>query len=113
MGAIAIGSVASRVPTEAVLPKEGAKEATKPSLLPAPTEPSQFAKMLHGMGQEITNGEQMVHAALHSAGSDIGPTELLALQAGIYRYTETIDLASKLIDHATSGLKTVVQGSGQ
>ena len=113
MGASAIGPAAVRVSSEALLPKETAKDASKPSLLPAPTEPSPFAKVLHGMGQEITSGEQMIHAALHSGGSDIGPSELLALQAGIYRYTETIDLASKLIDHATGGLKTVVQGSGQ
>ena len=43
-------------------------------------------------------------------GHDLGPSELLALQAGVYRYSETVDLASKLIDRATSGVKTVIQG---
>jgi hypothetical protein len=35
---------------------------------------------------------------------------LLALQAGIYRYGETIDLAARLVDKASSSVKTVVQG---
>ncbi|MGA2451612.1 MAG: hypothetical protein ABTD50_23385 [Polyangiaceae bacterium] len=44
-----------------------------------------------------------------SAGGDLGPGELIALQAGVFRYSEVVDLSSRLIDHATSGLKTVLQ----
>ena len=40
----------------------------------------------------------------------VDPTSLLALQAGIYRYGETMDLAARLVDKASSGVKTVVQG---
>jgi hypothetical protein len=35
---------------------------------------------------------------------------LLALQAGIYRYGETIDLAAQLVEKASTAVKTVVQG---
>jgi len=35
---------------------------------------------------------------------------LLALQAGIYRYGETIDLAAKLVDKAGTDVRTVLQG---
>jgi hypothetical protein len=43
-------------------------------------------------------------------GKDLGPGDLLALQAGVYRYSEAVDLSAKLIDRATSGVKTVLQG---
>ncbi len=46
-------------------------------------------------------------------GRDLGPAELIALQAGVYRYSEAIDLASHLVNRATNGVKTVIQGSGQ
>jgi hypothetical protein len=50
----------------------------------------------------------MVGRALH--GGDLGPAELLALQAGVYRYSEAVDLSAKLVDRAANGVKTVIQG---
>ena len=38
------------------------------------------------------------------------PQSLLALQAGVYRYGESLHLAAPLIDKASSAVKTVVQG---
>jgi hypothetical protein len=82
---------------------------------PRPDEPSPFAQLLHGIGRALTSGEATMHHALHAAhgGHDMGPAELIALQAGVYRYSEAIDLASHLIDRTTNGVKTVIQGSGQ
>ena len=74
--------------------------------------PSPFAQLLHGIGRQITAGEATMRSAVGSA-RDMGPAELIALQAGVYRYSEAIDLASHLVDRATSGVKTVIQGSGQ
>jgi hypothetical protein len=53
-----------------------------------------------------------MHSAVDAthAGSSIAPADLIALQAGVYRYSETVDLASRLIDRATSSVKTVLQG---
>ena len=78
-------------------------------------EPSPFARMLEGLGREVNSGERMVRGAIAAgrSGQDLGPSELLALQAGVYRYGEAVDLASKLIDRASSGLKTVINGGGQ
>jgi hypothetical protein len=73
-------------------------------------EPSLFHKMLHGIGHEVERGEATVRGALHSGGA-MGTAELLALQAGVYRYSEAVDLAAKLVDRASSAVKTVVQGS--
>jgi len=78
-------------------------------------EPSPFARMLEGLGREVSSGERMMRGAIAAgrSGQDVGPSELLALQAGVYRYSEAVDLASKLIDRASSGLKTVINGGGQ
>ncbi len=108
-----VAHVAVRVASESRLSETPQAAKAPVSAHPADAEPSQFARMVHGIGREINTGEAMVHAALNSGGSNLGATELLALQAGMYRYSESIDLASRLVDHATSSLKTVIQGSGQ
>jgi hypothetical protein len=72
-------------------------------------EPSTFQRLLHGIGREVERGESTVRQALHAGGA-MGAPELLALQAGVYRYSESVDLAAKLVDRASSGLKTIVQG---
>jgi len=78
---------------------------------PDPAEgPSPFARILQGLGREVDHGEKVVRRAVQGGGKDLGPAELLALQAGVYRYSEAVDLSAKLIDRATSGLKTVLQG---
>ncbi|MDB4943582.1 MAG: hypothetical protein JWP97_3116 [Labilithrix sp.] len=73
-------------------------------------EPSPFAKVLRNLGKQVDQGEKAVHRAVDGGGKDLGPSELLALQAGVYRYSEAVDLTAKLIDRATSGVKTVLQG---
>ena len=76
---------------------------------PCPAEPSPFARILRGLGREVDRGEHVVNRAMHGR-QDLSPTELLALQAGVYRYSEAVDLSAKLIDRASSGVKTVLQG---
>jgi hypothetical protein len=80
---------------------------------PHPVEeegPSPFARVLRSLGREVDHGERVVRRAINGGGKDLGPGELLALQAGVYRYSEAVDLSAKLIDRATSGVKTVLQG---
>ena len=81
------------------------------ALTPAdpPAEPSPFAKMLAGLGRECDRGERLVERAIGS-GKELGNVELLALQAGVYRYSEAVDLSAKLVDRASNGVKTVLQG---
>jgi len=75
-------------------------------------EPSAFARLLSGLGREMQRGEHTVQGAIAASkgGRDLGPAELLALQAGVYRYGEAVDLAAKLVDRAATGVKTVIQG---
>ncbi len=72
-------------------------------------EPSPFQRLLRGIGREVERGESTVRRAIQAGGA-MGAPELLALQAGVYRYSESVDLAAKLVDRASSGVKTVVQG---
>ena len=83
-----------------------------PASTPRESEPSPFARILRGLGREVDRGETMVRRAIGGGGAagELGPTELLALQAGVYRYSEAVDLSAKLVDRATSGVKTVIQG---
>jgi hypothetical protein len=39
----------------------------------------------------------------------MSPEALIALQAGIYRYSEAVDLVTKLVDRATQAVKTTLQ----
>jgi hypothetical protein len=101
-------------PPGATAPKPPAQEG---SSLPAseaagPRATSPFALLVRGLGREVQRGEVVMRGALQAsgAGGALAPAELIALQAGVYRYSEAVDLAAKLIDHATSGLKTIVQG---
>lgn len=74
--------------------------------------PSAFARLVRGLSGEADRGEASVRRVLDAGrrGVPLDPTSLLALQAGIYRYGETMDLAARLVDKASSGVKTVVQG---
>lgn len=97
----------SPTPSAASRPAASTASAAK-----ADGEPSPFAKLLAGLGNEVNRGEAMVRGAIAAtrAGHDLGAGELLALQAGVYRYSEAVDLAAKLVDRASSGVKTVLQG---
>lgn len=93
-----------------VVPSPPSASASPAAAAAPPTEgPSPFARILHGLGREADRGEALVQSALRGGGST-DASDLLRLQAGVYRYTESIDLATKLVDRATSGVKTVIQG---
>jgi hypothetical protein len=69
-----------------------------------------FARAMRGLAREIDVGEARAAAASQLRSYD---TEtLIALQVGIYRYTEAVDLASKFVDRATNAVRTVLQSGG-
>ncbi|GAC1538139.1 MAG: hypothetical protein NVS3B10_02600 [Polyangiales bacterium] len=89
-----------------------------PPAHPAPASkrpPEQtFGAVLRALGEETRRGERLVERA--SSGGvprDVSAGELIALQAGVYRYVEVVDLASKLVDRVAQGAKSLVQGGGQ
>jgi hypothetical protein len=72
-----------------------------------------FRQALTALGQEIDRGEKLVRRALSPGAGRLGAGDLIALQAGIYRYSEAVDLAAKLVDRAGSALRTTLQSGGQ
>jgi hypothetical protein len=107
-GRMFVGGAAGKEPIETA-----AKTTTAP---PAAAEgPSPFARILRGLAREVDHGEAVVQRTLNGKGAngqELGTGELLALQAGVYRYSEAVDLASRLVDRAASGVKTILQGQG-
>lgn len=81
---------------------------SSPGAVSAPN--STFKDVLSGLAQRMDQGETSVKAALHTAPK-LGPAgELLMLQAGVYRYSETFEVAAKMVDKATNAVKTTLQG---
>jgi len=73
--------------------------------------PTPFARLLDGLGRELESGEALAERAIHAGAGSGGmtPEALLALQAGIYRYSEEVDLVTKLVDRGTQAVKATLQ----
>jgi hypothetical protein len=71
------------------------------------TGPS-FASALQGMGGAVDRGEALMARATRGNLGGLDAAQLIALQAGIYRYSEAVDLVAKLVDRASTAVKTVV-----
>ena len=67
-----------------------------------------FQRVFRAVGEQVDRGERLMRGAV----SGVGPTgarELIALQAGIYRYTELVDLTTKFVDRAANAVRTTLQ----
>jgi hypothetical protein len=53
------------------------------------------------------NLEKLINSGM--SGKHFSNGELLSLQASMYKYTQELDLTSKVVEKATSGLKDVVK----
>jgi hypothetical protein len=97
-------------PTEAITPyvPQGPEPAPEAPAHPVATP---FGKILKGLGQELDRGEVLAERAIHggAGGGSMSPEALIALQAGIYRYSEAVDLVTKLVDRGTQAVKTTLQ----
>lgn len=72
--------------------------------------PSSFKEVLVGLSERMDRGEASVQTAMRAA-PQMGPAgELLMLQASVYQYTETFEVAAKMVDKGTSAIKTTLQG---
>jgi hypothetical protein len=70
-----------------------------------------FGQVLRGLAGELDRGEALTERAIRGGGSQSGmsPDALIALQAGVYRYSEAVDLVTKLVDRGTQAVKTTLQ----
>jgi hypothetical protein len=96
---------------------DGGQPASHPSPPAAPPPiaatgrpgPGHFSELLRQVGREIERGEALVGRAATGRFQAMDAGMLIALQAGIYRYSEAIDLTVKLVDRATTGVKTILE----
>lgn len=75
---------------------------------PAPPDFAPFARALRGLGGAIDRGEALIVQATRGNLGGLDSAQLIALQAGIYRYSEAVDLLAKLTDRASTAVRTVV-----
>jgi hypothetical protein len=70
-----------------------------------------FAHALAELCREVDRGQQLIDRAL-SGGASLSAVELITLQAGIYRFSESVDLVAKIVDRAGQAVRTALSGSG-
>jgi hypothetical protein len=107
---ISIDGVRVRWPEESAAPSLASESRrAEPESEGEDLSPSAFRRVLDGLSVSIDAGERIVARAA-SGYSSLDSSELIALQAGIYRYSEAVDLTAKLVDRTTSAVRTVLQG---
>ena len=74
-------------------------------------EASKSGSMLSHVVSELEQGqlnmEKLIKAG--ASGKNFSNAELISLQAGMYKYTQELDLTSKVVEKATSGLKDTLK----
>lgn len=78
-----------------------------PSEVTGPVGPT-FAEVFRTLATRIDEGERLTARVEQTRGA-LDATQLLVLQAGVYRYSEAVELASKLVDRLGSAVKTTLQ----
>lgn len=79
-----------------VAAKEGPSKATQ-----------SIANMLSGLEKGQGVMDKLISAG--ASGKNFSNGELIALQAGVYKYTQELDLTSKIVEQATTGLKDTLK----
>jgi hypothetical protein len=74
-----------------------------------PAQQSDFSRLFRELGGAIDRGEALLDGAARGTYQSLDASALIALQAGIYRYSEAIDLTSKLVERVTNGARTILQ----
>lgn len=67
--------------------------------------------MLMGMMSSMERGQSSLDKLIAGgvSGKSFSNSELLALQAGMYKYTQELELTGKVVEKATSGLKDTLK----
>jgi len=94
---------------------DGAQAPEAPEQVQAPDAPDAAPKIdaskrlddfLESVGEDQARIEEMMSRCVD--GQTLSQQELLELQSVIYGYAQKVELASKLVDKATGGLKQVM-----
>ncbi len=76
------------------------------------SEVSKSSSMVMSMMSNLEKGganiDKLINGGL-SGGKPMSNQDLLQMQAGMYKYTQELDLCSKVVEKATSGLKDTLK----
>ncbi len=74
-------------------------------------EVSKATSMMSGMMSSLEKGQANIDKLINGglSGKPMSNQELLQMQAGMYKYTQELDLCSKVVEKATSGLKDTLK----
>jgi len=94
-------------------PEQQGQQLTSRAVEPvqARAETSRVTGMLSKMVTDIEKGQGVMDKLINGglSGKSFNSTELLALQAGMYKYTQELELTGKVVEKATSGLKDTLK----
>ncbi len=77
---------------------------------PQVSDPHAFRDYLkHSLAAAETEERTFDHTFARLRGPTLNMNELIAMQVGVYRFTQHIDLASRLVDKASGTAKQVLQ----
>lgn len=81
------------------------------SAAPTPSAVPMVEAALRASVQSIVRGERLVSGVINAArhGASFSNDQLIAIQAGVYRYTQELELAGKLVDKATGAVRQTLQ----
>lgn len=80
-----------------------------------PTEAAQKTggtnKFLMGVVENLESGQNYMDSLISQgmSGKQFSNSELISLQASMYKYTQELDLTSKVVEKATSGVKDTLK----
>ena len=80
-----------------------------PTVAPSGARSAALDDLLVRLGTELDRGERLVDRAAGGAVPSDDAAILIAIQAGIYRYTETVDLAAKMVDATANATRAALQ----
>jgi soluble cytochrome b562 len=74
-------------------------------------EVSKSKSMIMDMMGNMEKGQVSIDKLINGGltGKNFSNTEMLGLQAGMYKYSQELDLCSKVVEKATSGLKDTLK----
>jgi len=71
------------------------------------TRDTQLTKVLNSVMSGQDKMGKIIKLA--TSGRSFNPTELLAIQAGVYKFSQELELTSKVVEKATDGVKQTLQ----
>ena len=71
------------------------------------TRDTQLTKVLSSVVSAQGKMDKIIKLA--TSGRTFNPTELLAIQAGVYKFSQELELTSKVVEKATDGVKQTLQ----